>query len=558
MTEAELIRHFERTLGDLKAQRLTRESEWRQISDYFFPRKDFTITARPMELRRRRLASSVPAVAATRCAGMLAAYLVDPSQPFIRPNVERGLVAAGRPTGVEAASADYLENLAWQLFDRMMEPKSGFLASVSRVCLELVGFGTGVMWTGRKRGFGPRYQARPLRSCWIDENDDGEVDTLYYEFTLPLWRAKQRFPLIETVPGYDREDPAKDQEPVCITHVVEPRQGGAYGAVRQAKPFRECYVLMEKRVILEEGGYDSFPFAVPRLGVEPGSVYGTGLCWHVLPDAMVHSRLQEMVERGVSLRIDPILMAPSRMFGKPLDRRAGALNYYDPAGLGFMDARTALQRLDIGGDVNVGRDYMLYLTQNIEQGLFTDWMRLRETGQMTAEEVIERRDLRLRAMSSFIPGVDRDLMGASADRTLEIMTAEGQLPAAPREIAGLDVGWDYAGPLARAQQQRTADGIGRLFEQMLLAAKLDPSAVYVMDVAESIRTLAEAWGAAPGSLRSRAEVARRRQADAEKQDAMDSLAAVQGGATALRDGGQGLMTLAAAQPDSGGQLPQAA
>ncbi|WP_332772947.1 portal protein [Phenylobacterium sp.] len=547
MTMAEDIAHYSRTLADLKAQRLSREGEWQQIADYFAPRKDFNIAANPAELRRRRLTSSVPAVAARRCAGMLAAYLVDPSQPFIKPNADRGLIAAGRDPGLDAGARDYLDTVEWAVFDRMMLPKSGWLSAVSRLCLELVTFGTGILWTGRERGFGPTYQARPLRSSWIAENDRGQVDTVYYEFTLPLWRVFKRWENARLVDGWADADENAQQALVTLLHVVEPRKGGEKGAAQLRKPFREAYVCLDKKVVLEESGYDSFPFSVPRLDVEPGSVYGTGLCWHVLPDAIALSALQQATENAVDLRVNPPLLYPARMFGKALDRRAGAVNAYDAAGLGFQSAREALQKLEVAGDANIGEGYMRLLIQNIEQGLFTDWMRLRESGQMTAEEVIERRELRLRSMSSFIPGVDRDLMGNAADRTLDVMYAEGQLPTPPESLAGTEVDWDYAGPLARSQMQRQAEGLGRLFNLALVAQKLDPSAPYVLAVDEGLRAVAEAYGGPIGTLRSRKDVEAYRAAQAEREEAAESLALAQQAATTARDGGQAIASLAGAQ-----------
>jgi hypothetical protein len=182
-------------------------------------------------------------------------------------------------------------------------------------------------------------------------------------------------------------------------------------------------------------------------------------------------------------------------------------------------------------------------------------MRLRESGTMTAEEVRERRELRLRSMSALIPGVDRDLMGADADRTLEIMVAEGHLPDAPQSVAGIDVDWDYAGPLARAQQRQQGEAMTRLFEATMIAAKIDPTAPMVLDVAEGLRAIAEAEGAPVGLLRSREDYAERVAAQMERQDTAESLQATQAAATAVRDGGQGIANLVAA--NNGGQLQAA-
>lgn len=556
----DLIKHLDRTLADLKQRRLDREGEWQQIADYFAPSKDFTVQVKPGQLRRRRLTSSVPAVARARSAALFAGYLVDPVQPFVLPNVEQDLVAAGLPAEVDDEARDYLANVGWQIFGRMMSTKSGFLAGVAGAIDEAVTFGAGVLWNGRKRGAGPRYRNRPLRSCWLAEDDEeGLIDTLYYEFCWPLWRVIRRWPAAAKLEGWDTtgmseaQAEARLREEVTLVHVVEPRNGGRVGAVREAKPYAEYYASLEKKALLEEGGYDTFPFSVPRLNPIPGSAYGRGLCWSALPDAMALSWLQQMTEQGVANRVDPPLMAPARMFGKALDRRAGALNFYDSAGLGFMSAREAIQRLDVSGDVNVGVEYMRFLTQNVEQALFTDWMRLRETGQMTAEEVIERRELRLRAMSALIPGVDRQLMASSADRTLAILVAEGQLGEAPRSIAGRSVEWDYAGPLARAQQRHVSEGMTRLFEQALVASKIDPAAGYVIDVPEAIRASAEAYGAPVGALRSREAVAQRIAADMERQAAAEQIQAAQGMATTLRDGGQGLLNVKQAVNDDAAQ-----
>jgi hypothetical protein len=83
-----------REWDEMKAERLLRESEWQQIADYFMPRKDFTCTPAPGQLMKRRITSSVPQVALSRFARLLVAYLIDAARPFIKPNVDRGLVAS--------------------------------------------------------------------------------------------------------------------------------------------------------------------------------------------------------------------------------------------------------------------------------------------------------------------------------------------------------------------------------------------------------------------------------------------------------------------------------
>lgn len=554
METTDPIKLISRRFDDMRTHKAARESEYQLIADHFVPRKDFSCVQRTGELRRRRLTSSVPAVALRNSAAMLVSYLIDPTNPFITPNAENSLVAAGRSTRLGARATDFLDNMRWGIHQRMMRPKSGFLAGASRLSVELWAFGTGVMWIGHKRGFGPMYQTRPFRSCWIGTNGDGIVDTVYYQFQAPLWWVLQTYPNARFVDKWAEKagDEAKLGEVVTILHTVEPRKGGQFGGPKERKPFAERYVCLEEKAILKEDGYDSFPYAVPRLEVEDGSDYGTGRCWYALPDAIGLSVLQQGIENAVDLSVAPVLMRPKRMFAGPLDRRPGADNVYDPAQLGFMAAREAIQKLDVAGNAGIGLEYQGRLQANVEGAMLVDWMRLRESGNVTAEEIVERRNLRVGIMSAHVPGIDRDWMGVVAERTAQIMMAEGDLGEVPPELSGAEVEWDYSGPLARAQQQRQAEAFDRMFARALQARELDPAAPYVLNIAEGLRACAEAEGLPVGTLRAREEVDALTAEQEEKQAAAEQLQAVQMGAGALRDGAQGVASLAGAmgQPEA--------
>jgi hypothetical protein len=67
---------------------------------------------------------------------------------------------------------------------------------------------------------------------------------------------------------------------------------------------------------------------------------------------------------------------------------------------------------------------MMNLKRDAEEIFHVDWMSLNDGVEKTAEEIRERRDLRVRAMSAVVPSIDRDLIGRGADRTLEAMIEE--------------------------------------------------------------------------------------------------------------------------------------
>lgn len=550
----------DRMLWEHKEKRLQRESEWQMLADVFMPRKDFSLPQQPSELRKRRLTSSIPGMSLRRGSAILVGQLVSLSQPFVKPNVERSLVAAGRNTDLDSESRDLLTDVEWKVYDAMLSSKGRFLSSAGRLSLELLCFGSGVQWIGRKKGFGPVYQTRPLRACWFSENEDGEVDTLFFCFTLPLWKCAQRWGENALPEKWrtDLGDEKKAREHKTIYHAVYPRMGGEAGAFATAKPFCEVYFTQDDKKILQEAGYDSFPYAVPRLGVEEGSAYGTGLAWNVAPEALVLHSLTQMTENAVGLRANPPLMVPKRMFAKAIDRRMGAVNYYDAGGLGFQNANQAVQKLDIAGNVEVAAAWLARLETNVEQGFFVDFLRLRESGNMTAEEVRERRRLRIGAMAGFVPEIDRDWMGRAADRTLEVMVAEGLVRTSTEQLANVDVDWDYAGPLAIEQLRGQVDAVEVMARLALETKDLDPVAAYAFNLEEGLREVAEALALAPKTMRTRDEVMQEREARRQAEALANNAQLAEMAGRALQSGGQGAANIATAEQIQNGNMRKAA
>lgn len=543
-----------RTWDEMKAIRLPREQEWQQIADYFMPRKDFSVTGKPTELMKRRITSSLGPRVLERGAALLVAYLVDAARPFISPNVDRGMVQAGRSLGLDADAQDYLDTLQWAMFDRQMLPQSGFMSSISRVAVELRGFGTGIQWIGRKRGFGPKYQARPLRSNWIGVNDEDEVDTDYFRYFMPAWKVLERYPEARKNDKLLKKgsDEKTQNQDVQLLHCVQPRKYGRAGAVATAKPYEAVLLAVDEQFVLEESGYESFPYAVARLHVEEGSPYGTGDAWYALPDVASYNWFLQMMEYAAGQRAAPPVMTPARLFAKPLDRRHGANNVYNAGALGFQNIEQAVKTLQLGGDPNAAAAMLAQLERNAEQIFHVDWMNLNDGVEKTAQEIIERRDLRIRAMSAIVPAIDRDLLGRGADRTLEAMIEENQLPAPPASLSGVEVDWDYKGPLAMMQQRGQFEAITKLIALATQAAAIDETAArHTLMISEGLRAAADALGAPTGVVASRQQYEAAVKAEQEAADQRREMEATTQAATALRDGGQGISSLAGAGPGGG-------
>ncbi len=542
---------------DAQTQRRAFEPGWQMVSDYFYPSTNFTVTVtQPVVRRARRIVTNVPRQNLKQAAALFIAYAIDNTQPFLAPNVNRGMALSGRaiytrgPDGrkleLDGPSRDYLDDLRWQMFDAMLLPQSGFVGATARCGLEFLAFGNCVQWTGRKRGFGPRYQHMPLRSCWWLKNEAGEVDTMFRRWRTPVWRLVKDYPRALDHPKIKElaDDPKKAQQSITVLHVVEPREGGVSGGIATNKPFASLTLLPEHDWFeIKEEGYDSFPYQVAGMDEWEGAPYCTGLGFDALPDAMALNHFSGGMERAIDLINDPVTFAPTRLFGNRLDRRPGAVNIYDPVNLGFQSLKDAIQKADIAGDPSWAERRCEKLTDNIERVFFGQFTNLRDAANVTAEEIVERRDLRQRAMSYLVPGFDRDLFGKGADRGLDALIEEDLVPPPPAALSGVDVDWDYAGPLAKAQMLTQVDGALRLFDAAAAAKQFDETAGDIVSVHEALRTINDSLGNSPGMVNSREVVAEKAAARAEAAAQAQQNETMTAEATALRDAGQGMASI---------------
>jgi hypothetical protein len=550
------VDHYIRFYNNLRVGRAHYDRKWQLCSDYILARRDFTVATRPNQLRPHRITSQVATQANARAAAFVLAYLIDPTRPNLLPNVKRGLAMAGRETCLDDDSIGYLNDVAWTIFDRMMLPRARLMLALNSVLQEFVCFGCGVIFTGRKRGFGPYYQARPLEACWWAENEEGEIDTLYFRQLLPVWRIVQRWPKAASLPGWEDKWKIPDQhdemEMSPIIAAVEPRIGGRSGAVNAAKPFKYVIIAEEKKAILDESGFDSFPYSVLRYNNFPGNSYAEGMGVGVLAETMVLNHLQMAVEDIVEQKAMPPLAWPVRMFSKPLDRRPGAPNAYNPAGLGIQNAKDAILKLDLTGDPGPVLEHIKYLTEVIERGYFVDWMNLRESGDMTAEEVTERRDIRLRGMASIVSNCEMP-MTTLGDRTLDGLKEEMMLPRpVPAGVAGALVDWEYAGPLAIAQLRGNVQSLLQLIQVRGLVAGQDQAAAQVIDLENTLRAIQSGLGSPPGTAASQQKVQAFRAQQAQQQQQMEAAAKLKAVTDAAKSGASAASDLADAHATVGG------
>lgn len=532
---------------DLKTARMPYEQAWREIDEYFTPRRSTLLTRPAGEIRDRHVVDATGMINVDRLSAMTFGFTVSSSMPFVRPDVGTGLIANGREADdIDGPGRDYLDRVSWGLHGHFMGARSGFTVAVPEALTDWASKATAVVWTGRKRGFGARYQSRSIWNCWGAVNEDDEVDTLYYAFQMPAWRVIAKWPETADLPCVKNAKQRSESALVSLLMATEPRAGGMAGNMALGKPFMTAILLVDDKIVLEESGYDSFPYAVPRFAVRPGEFYGYGPAHLSLPDVRMLNQIMEAVIDGTEKIIDPAIMVPLRVFPKAIDRRRGRSNYFQASQLGMQNAGDAIRPLVTAGDIGIGVELIREVRRSVDFAFYVDWMRLRESGSMTATEVNDRRDMRLRGMAQITARVERDLMGPISDRTFEINDQERFFGDPPDSLRGLTLNWGYTGPMALAQLQSQREAVGLVLAARQQIAATDPEAAKIVEIEEAFRVLGDSVGLPPAVLATREKMAAIREAQEEAQERALAAQETEQQARALRDGAQAVGTMTSA------------
>lgn len=525
-----------RRLDQLKQARGTFDNTWQRVADYMMPSREFTRKSMPGSPRTARLIfDTTPVLALEQLAGALHGMLTSPALRWfaLRPNNSAMLD--------DDAVRGWFETATDAMYAVFTGSDAGFDTALHEVYLDLAGMGNGVLYMPDRGRRGPGFQARPLAECFFAENAEGRIDTVIRSYTMP---AREVVRLWEkTVPRTVGERAEKEPDaPLDILHGVYPDP--------EAEGFYECYALADQKVTLESGRYDTFPYAVPRWMKRSGEIYGSGPGMSVLPGVMMLNKLHEVMLRGASRAVDPTILLPDDGFLSSPTTKPGSFLYFRSNAMG-MDRIQALP----SGQPQVAYQLIEMTQEMVRKGFYVDWMNLPQQPNMTATEVLQRRDEMLRLLGPMVARVTQELLSPVIARTFHVMARNGMLPPLPEKLAGH--GWqvEYLSPLATAQRASDAEAVMRWFGALAQMAQVDPSVVSVVATEDAARYLANRFNAPASVVRSAEEMQALREQQAQVQAQQQEMAAAQAAAKVASDGAGALASLAGM---AGGQAQQGA
>lgn len=529
-TPKEVIARYD----SLKGQRATWDSHWQEIAHYIFPnRADFNAKQTPGGKRMTRVFDAAAIHDNEILAAALHGMLTNPSIEWFDLRLENDMLGANK------AAAEWLNVVKRRMLSEFSDPKAGFTTAIHEVYMEFTSFGTAVMFIGERGNLsGVLFQARPLSENCLSENADGVIDTVYRKYEMTVRQVVSAFGMAnvsgDTKAKYEAD---KYDEFVCVIHAIEPREKFDPSKKDSLnKPWASYHVEFSAKKLLAIGGFDEFPCPSPRFSKVPGEVYGRGPGMKALPDVKTLQEINKTMLKTAQKMADPPMQVSD-------DGVLGTINSV-PGGVTVTRGDSQVRPLISGANMAVAMEMIQDRRAQIRTMFYIDQLMMQQSPQMTATEVIQRTEEKLRVMGPMLGRVQTELLGPMIERVFNLMLRAGKFPDPPANMGGMNIKIVYTSPIVKAQQQARMGAITNLISIMGPLIQANPALLDNLDGDYALRETGSALSLPPQIFNSVEEVEKIRSDRAEARKQAESMQA----ATVTADIGA---KAAAAKKDAG-------
>jgi hypothetical protein len=189
----------------------------------------------------------------------------------------------------------------------------------------------------------------------------------------------------------------------------------------------------------------------------------------------------------------PVIMAPNEGVVQKIQLKPNAIAF------GAMTAggKPLLQPLNLGGNVPYTMEQIQQLRDAVKDFFFFSIMQLVGRTGMTATEIIERQEERLRLMAPFVGRINEFLAALLLRRFRMMLRIPGLIPPAPPELAphvpALQVA--FTSPMAMVQKSQTATSVLRTWNAIAPMAQLQPEILDRFNGPAASQIIADGFGA---------------------------------------------------------------
>ena len=449
------------------------------------------------------------------------------------------------------------------LFQKRYEANANFTAQNQSVYKSLGAYGTGAMFiddlAGKK---GLRYKNVHLSQLYLRENHQGMVDQVCRYFMLTAHQAMSMFGESNPATIKAMVKKAPDAQ-FFFLHWAMPREDRDPERMdAKGMEYASYYVSMDgQRLVwpvngLKDGGYRTFPYAVPRYEQATNEAYGRSVAMDCLPAIKTLNEQKKTMLKQGHRTVDPVLLAHDDGVVDGFNMQPGAIN----AGGVSKEGRLLIQPLPMG-NVQAGKELM-----EDERDLINDsflvklFMVMTENPEMTATEVMERTREKGILLAPTVGRQQSEYLGPVIHRELDVLSRQGALPPMPPLLKSAKGEYKivHDSPISRTQKAEWASGATRALEFFGQYASQtgDSSSLDVINMDVAGPEIADIFGTPAHWINDKQQVAAIKQKKAKMQAMQMAIQAAPGHAAlqnAHTKGGGVLPAVAQQQAQQGGQ-----
>ena len=520
--------------------------QWQEIAQLMNPRAAGITTSffTPNTTNETVLFDTTAGDALLTMAGGLMSWTMPASSPWFAFDAPRPLAGQDRVVAWAQACSEEM---------RYLLANSNFYTEAHEDLVNHCGFGTSALYFNVEDDGDLCFESLPLGTFCIEEDDDGEVETLFREFEFTAEQAVDCYGY-ENLPPTIREsydNVEKRGTYYKFIHAVYPRPeherpDNSIGRMASwGKKFASIHVALAAREVVKESGFDNFPFACGRylkwLALNGRTPYGYGPGFAALPDVRQANFQAMMLDCVVEKIVRPPMIADASMEGD-IGLSSGDITWVE-SNIGQDRWPRPVEMTGMQG-IQAGMERMKFRQDTIRAKFHADlWtMFANLEGIRTATEIRERAAEKIDAITPAFTRLTTEKQIPMLKALFDMLLSAGRLPQPPPEAVvpvSKFMGYvpppevQFTGRLAMAIKAQSEIAAERVMAELLPIAAAYPEVMAPIDLVEYGYTRARNAGFPLSCIKDKDQVQQELAAKAQAAAQQQQMAMAEQGAKAV-------------------------
>ena len=287
------------------------------------------------------------------------------------------------------------------------------------------------------------FKTHHIGFMFFDENNRGEIDTVYRQMFLNTRQAVQKFgrdnlgnSIMKAIADNKMDEIFEFVNVVAPNQDFDPSKLGNRG-----KSFKSIYINITDRHLVKQKGFRELPYKVARFSKTPQEIMGRGPAIELLPEIKMLNRMKKtFIEASEKAVNPPLIVEDDGVVGQPVTSSNGMI--YVRAGA--LEPKA----LQTGTNVALNDKIILQQQQLVKEGFFNDlFQALADHKNMTAFEAAGRIEESIVMIAPAISSLQKEIFSPLLSRVLNLLIKSKRIPEPP---VSFDFDIVYQGRLALA------------------------------------------------------------------------------------------------------------